>query len=125
MDKNKIETFKEKLLKEERRLAEELETMHSENVNTRFNPEEYGGDGNYEDHIADAASNTFDRERDLSLEQNIQDLLAQVGDALRRIKDGTYGRCTNCDKLMAEARLRAIPYADLCIDCKEEEERHR
>lgn len=125
MDKNKIEAFKGKLLKEERRLTEELETMHSENVNTRFNPEEYGGDGNYEDHIADAASNTFDRERDLSLEQNIQDLLAQVRDALQRIENGTYGRCTNCSKVMADARLRAIPYADLCIDCKQEEERHR
>lgn len=125
MDKSKIEAFKEKLLKEERRLTAELEMLHSENVTTRFNPEEYGGDGNYEDHIADSASNTFDRERDLSLEQNILDLLTQVKDALGRIEDGTYGRCKNCDKLMADARLRAIPYAELCIDCKEEEERHR
>lgn len=125
MDKNKIESFKGKLLKEQRRLEDELATMHAENTNTIFAKEEYGGDENVEDHMADAASNIFDRERDLSLEQNIQDMLAQVGSALRRIDDGKYGRCTNCGKQVDEARLRAIPYADLCIDCKEEEERHR
>lgn len=125
MDNNKIESFKGKLLKEQHRLEEELRTMHAEPASTPFAPEEYGGNENVEDHMADAASNIFDRERDLSLEQNIQDMLSQVGEALRRIAAGNYGRCTNCGKLMNEARLRAIPYADLCIDCKEEEERHR
>ena len=51
--------------------------------------------------------------------------IALPGKFKRRIEDGSYGRCQNCDKVMADARLRAIPYADLCIDCKSEEERHR
>lgn len=99
--------------------------MHNENVNTAFAPEEYAGDQNVEDHLADAASNTFDRERDLSLEDNIKDMLDQVNLALGRVEAGKYGNCTRCGQEIDNARLRAIPSADLCIDCKKEEEQHR
>lgn len=125
MDKSRIESFRAKLLKEKKRLEEELAKMHEENMKTTFAREDYGGDENYEDHMADAATNIFDRERDLSLEQNVKDLTIQVDEAIHRLDDGRYGQCTNCGKRIDEARLRAIPYADLCIDCKKDEERLR
>jgi DnaK suppressor protein len=67
---------------------------------------------------------TTDRERDLSLLENARDLLDQVERALRKIADGTYGRCATCGKAIEAARLKALPHASLCIACKRAEERH-
>ena len=67
---------------------------------------------------------TTDRERDLSLLENARDLLDQVERALRKIENGTYGRCANCGKNIEAARLKALPHASLCIACKRAEERH-
>lgn len=122
MEVKKMEKFRENLLKEKRRLQKELRKIHEENYQTAIGQREVGSDENFEDHIGDAASNIFDRERDLSLEQNIQDLLNQVEAALKRLEEGRYGICAHCGKPIDEARLKAIPYADLCIECKKKEE---
>jgi RNA polymerase-binding transcription factor DksA len=66
---------------------------------------------------------TVDRERDLSLLENSRDLLDQVERALRKVADGTYGKCANCGKSIEAARLKALPHASLCISCKRLEER--
>ena len=49
--------------------------------------------------------------------------LDQVNQALARLDAGEYGVCTDCEKPIAEARLKALPYATLCIQCAEEAER--
>jgi RNA polymerase-binding transcription factor len=66
---------------------------------------------------------TYERERDLSLLENARDLLDKVDRALEKISEGTYGTCESCGKSIEAARLRALPYASLCISCKREEER--
>lgn len=73
--------------------------------------------------LADLGSDTFERERDLSLAENLRDLLDQVEHALRRIEDGSYGVCESCGKPIEAARMKALPHATLCIDCKRREER--
>jgi DnaK suppressor protein len=45
--------------------------------------------------------------------------LARIDKALRKMKDGTYGDCEGCGKAIPLARLRALPYATLCIACQE------
>ncbi|KKO18785.1 MAG: TraR/DksA C4-type zinc finger protein [Candidatus Brocadia sp.] len=49
--------------------------------------------------------------------------LKQIEDALSRIKTGQYGVCEQCGKVIKKARLKAIPFATLCVSCKEEEEK--
>ena len=71
-----------------------------------------------DDHIADSASETFMRELDGGLEENAEHLLAKVEGALQRLDEGTYGRCAICGRPIEEERLRAVPYAKLCIDDK-------
>ena len=66
---------------------------------------------------------TVDRERDLSLLENARDLLDQVDAALRKVEDGTYGKCARCGKSIEAARVKALPHASLCISCKRLEER--
>lgn len=123
MEKSKAEHFQDKLLKEKKRLEIELKHLHDENLNTGAADQEAGGDQNYEDHMADAASNVFERERDLSLEDNLKDILNHVNSALHRLHDGVFGVCTKCRKQIDDKRLSALPYADLCIECKKAEER--
>jgi RNA polymerase-binding transcription factor len=83
------------------------------------------GEVSFDEESADAGTFTFERERDLSLGNNLRDLLDKVDSALRRIKSGTYGSCERCGRPIDKARLRALPYSVLCIDCKKLEERVR
>jgi len=83
------------------------------------------GEVSFDEESADAGTFTFERERDLSLGNNLRDLLDKVDSALRRIKNGTYGSCERCGKPIDKARLKALPYSVLCIDCKKLEERVR
>ena len=83
------------------------------------------GEVSFDEESADAGTFTFERERDLSLGNNIRDLLEKVVAALKRMDAGTYGECERCGRPIDKARLKALPYAVLCIDCKKAEERVR
>jgi len=76
-----------------------------------------------DNHLAETATVTLDREIDYTLEENSTRMLAAVDSALERIEDGSYGTCANCGRPIAEERLEAYPWASLCIDCKRDAER--
>lgn len=73
------------------------------------------GEVSFDDENADAGTFTFERERDLSIENNVRDLLAKIDRALTRMAEGTYGVCSRCGKPIEKMRLKALPYVDLCI----------
>ena len=75
------------------------------------------------DDEADAGTKTFERELEMSLAQNAQDLLDQGERARGRIDAGTYGVCESCGKAIGKARLQAFPRATLCVECKQRQER--
>jgi len=79
-------------------------------------------DGN-DSHLADSASETLDREMELSLGDNAGHLLESIDAALARIEDGAYGKCERCGRPIASDRLEALPWATKCIECKRLEER--
>jgi DnaK suppressor protein len=85
-------------------------------------PQDDSGIGN---HIADDATEVFERERDLALRSNSQDVLTQVDAAIERIDQGSYGICARCGKKIAPDRLEALPYAIYCITCQSQVERER
>jgi DnaK suppressor protein len=74
-------------------------------------------------HLADHASEMFDREVDDSLEDNAEQLVREIDLALGQIDEGTYGTCVRCGRQIPEERLAAVPYATLCVACKRIEER--
>jgi RNA polymerase-binding protein DksA len=76
-----------------------------------------------DNHLAETASVTIDREIDYSLEENEERVLAAIDAALTRIDAGTYGRCERCGCEIEVERLEALPYATLCIEDKRREER--
>lgn len=67
-------------------------------------------------HLADHASDTFERELDESLEENAEEIVREIDQALGRIEEGSYGTCTACGKEIPEERLAAVPYATLCVE---------
>jgi DnaK suppressor protein len=83
------------------------------------------GEVGLDEDFADAGTATFDRERDLSIRNNIRDLVDQITRAINRIENGTYGECERCGRPIDAARLKALPHALLCMDCKRREERAR
>lgn len=66
---------------------------------------------------AEAGSMKFEYEKELSMQQNSIDLLRKVDTALTRIERGEYGVCDSCGNDIPTARLDALPYATICVDC--------
>jgi RNA polymerase-binding protein DksA len=120
LEQQMLQQFKKKLQVEKKRLEEEL--IEIEEGNLTESQSEMTGENSYEDHFADSGTATFEREKDLSLERNIKDLLSRVNAALQSIEQGTFGLCQRCGKEIGSDRLDALPYANLCIDCKKKEE---
>jgi DnaK suppressor protein len=75
------------------------------------------------DDEAETGTKTFEREHELALTRNAQDLLDQSERALARIDAGTYGVCESCGQPIGKARLQAFPRATLCVTCKQRQER--
>ncbi len=111
-----IEYFQDLLLAERVRLEEEREQIRSRSGSVDGAlPEE--GEGGDED-TADLASAMMDKEMDLSVEDEIEDLLGAVDHALQKIKDGTYGICDMSGETIPKARLELIPWAALTVECQ-------
>lgn len=113
--------FHEALLEERRRVEAALQNLQEENSGALS--EDAGEETAYDNHLADTATETYDRELDYTLEENSGHVLAGIDAALERIANRTYGRCTNCDGQIPVERLEALPWATLCIGCQRERER--
>ena len=86
---------------------------------------EASGEVSFDEEFADAGSYTFEREKEMSIGQNIQDLVSKVNRALEAIDRGRYGICERCGNAIAKARVMALPYTTLCLTCKQQDERAR
>lgn len=114
------EHFRKRLLDERKRVKEAIDYLHEESPG---NVQDETQDSTADNHPADMATVTFDRELDHSLEENEERLLEAIDTALARIDNGTYGICSTCGQPIGEERLEALPWTTQCIDCKRKEER--
>ncbi len=73
-------------------------------------------------HQADLGTETFERERDLSILEQIEGELDGVDEALRRIEAGSYGICEACGRPIEDARLAVLPAARFCVGDQEQAE---
>jgi len=74
-------------------------------------------------HQADVGTETFNRERDLSILERVEAELDDVQHALRRLDDGTYGTCEACGRAIDDGRLEVLPAARFCLDDQSKAER--
>ena len=119
MDARTLESLRKSLVAERERLAADLAELEEAGHEALS---DMSGEHNYRDHMADQGTATFTKELDMVLEENVREMLAQVDAALAKIDSGEYGKCDSCGKPIAKERLKAMPMAELCIDCKEAEE---
>jgi RNA polymerase-binding protein DksA len=77
----------------------------------------------YDQHQADVATETFDREKDISILDQVEGELAEIEHALQRLDDGSYGTCEACGKPIGDDRLEAMPATRFCVDDQAEAER--
>jgi DnaK suppressor protein len=118
-----LKELKERLLAERR----DLQAQYDDIAEGTFSSDqsELTGEMGFDEEYADAGSATFERERDLSLVNNLRDLMDRIDKALAKMDQGTYGLCDRCGKPIEKARLKALPYANLCLKDKQAEERVR
>ena len=106
-------TAKQALLALKQELASRVERTHK-----RIHQREERVSANFAEQSVEMES----QQLVMSLDADGRRELRAIDAALERIEDGTYGECTHCGEQIAEARLQAIPYAALCIECAKAEE---
>ena len=73
----------------------------------------------------DRASQESERNLELRIRERERKLILKMKEALRRIEDGTFGICEECEEPISLKRLKARPVTTLCIECKTREERRQ
>lgn len=109
-----------KLKELEKRLLEKRKGLLS-GVRAQASNLDTGSSGTLD--LADQAANAYTKEFLLSLGDVDRRMLRQVDAALEKIRLRTYGKCEKCEGEIAIKRLEAVPFAEYCISCQEEEER--
>jgi len=110
MDRRSIERFKKTLQSRHRELRKNLDQTRHESLTAQH---DYGKDE------GDRANTSLAREIDLAQKSRDRALLSAVDAALKRISEGTFGQCLNCEQEINAKRLEAIPWVRYCITCQE------
>ncbi len=113
--------YKKLLLAKKARLLGEVKRIEKDTLQSQ---RDASGDlSGYSFHMADSATDNYDREFSLGLATNAQRVLYEIDEALKRITEKRFGACLNCGKPIPKKRLTAVPFAKLCIRCQSSEEK--
>src|SRR3954453_18117142 len=114
---------RQRLADERERLVGVRTTFDDEHFSDESESESVGEISSYDQHQADMGTETFEREKDLSILEQVEAELADVEHALRRLDEGTYGTGEIDGKPIPEDRLEVMPAARLCLEHQAEAER--
>jgi DnaK suppressor protein len=121
MARSELNIFKKLLLIEREKVGGGLSHIAETTLN-KSQREASGDLSGYSYHMADMASDDYEREFSLGRATDEQKILYSIDEAMKRIADGTYGSCLQCGKSIPKKRLKVLPHAELCIDCKKARE---
>ncbi len=111
-----LDRYREMLEKERQRMVHQIRNIDASQ--DQDESEALSELSDYDDHPADVATETFEREKDRALRTNAQRTVERIDSALRKMERGTYGLCDICGKEIPAGRLDAVPYATLCVKCQ-------
>jgi len=117
IDKKQAETYRKLLLRIKENIVHDIKNMTS--VESGAAKDSSVDVSSHALHMADVATDMYDREFNLGLASNDRELLNRVDSALKRLDDRSYGICIECKKSIPQARLKAIPYTEYCRKCQE------
>jgi RNA polymerase-binding protein DksA len=116
MTKADLENYRRSLLTLRARLTGNISHLTEEALRTAGG-ETSGSLSNTPIHMADLGTDNFEQEFTLSLLQNEEQVLDEITEALKRIDNGTFGKCEECQSPIPKARLQALPYTRHCVKC--------
>jgi DnaK suppressor protein len=120
--KTDLKKIREGLLKKKAQILEELMSMRGNSLNRSI--KDASGDlSSYTFHMADMATDLYDREFSLEIAEGERERLFVLDDAIKRVDEGVYGKCDECGCLISKQRMKVIPQAQYCIKCQEESEK--
>ena len=117
LPKTVLRKYKELLVKE-RGIVDGGLSHIAETTLNKSQRDSSGDLSGYAYHMADMASDDYERDFSLGRATDEQKMLYMIDEAMKRIKDGTYGSCLQCGKSISPRRLAALPYSELCINCQ-------
>ncbi len=121
MPKSVSKKYKKLLIEEREKVGGGL--LHiTENTLNKSQRDASGDLSGYSYHMADMASDDYEREFSLGRATDDQKLLYLIDEAIKRVEDGTYGACLQCGKAISKKRLAALPHSELCIECQKANE---
>jgi DnaK suppressor protein len=115
-DKKFLQEQRELLLAERATYTQQAESLKAEADQLAEDMEP--GDIQFDEESGEGGTMNVERERDLALSAQAQAAVEEIDRALAKITDGTYGYCEQCGQPIPKARLKALPYAALCVACK-------
>ena len=119
--KSKLEKFKKSIETKLNEVAHELDDI-KENLETNTRgTASLSQDSVYSVHMADAGTDSYEREKGFHFMNRETDYYKFLIKALERINDGSFGVCNICEELIAEERMMEVPNATKCVQCKESE----
>jgi DnaK suppressor protein len=122
LNKKELAVYKKLITKRKNEIVDAIERI-SEDTLKKSQKDASGDISGYTFHMADVATDNYDREFSLGLASNDRQSLYELDDALKRIEDGTFGFCEECKSGLTKARLKALPYARLCLNCQQKREK--
>ncbi len=122
LTKKELTEFKKLLLKKKEEINAEIKHISDDTLN-KSQKDASGDISGYTYHMADVATDNYDREFSLGLASKDRKSLYELEDAMKRIEEGTFGVCLDCKALIAKTRLKVVPQARLCIKCQEKREK--
>ncbi len=121
MRKPDLQKYEKLLQAKKKDLLEEIAATMKDRVSTTIR-ESTGDISSYSYHMADQGTDAMERELAFMFASKSGRLVYHIDEALRRLKEGEYGKCVRCGKPISSARLKAVPHARMCIECKSAEE---
>ncbi len=121
-NKKELDYFRKLILKMKEKIIDEIKHI-SEDTLKKSQKDAAGDISGYTYHMADVASDSYDREFSLGLASNERQSLYELDDAIKKIEEGTFGICEECKSLITKTRLKVVPFARLCVKCQEKKEK--
>lgn len=122
LNKKELLEFKKLISKRKDEVFQEIKHI-SDDTLKKSQKEASGDISGYTYHMADVATDNYDREFSLGLASNDRQVMYELDDAMKRIEDGSFGICEDCSTSISKIRLKAVPHARLCIKCQEKREK--
>jgi len=121
-NKKELAEFKKIILKRKEEILDDIKHI-SDDTLKKSQKDAAGDISGYTYHMADVATDTYDREFSMGIASDERKVIYELDDALKKIEDGTFGVCEDCRSLITKNRLKAVPQARLCIKCQEKREK--